>query len=201
MPNRNTFLHIIPRKTAKELGLKRYFTGKPCGRGHITERNKTDGNCLECKRMHFNNWNKSEKGKAYAKSNLAKHRAVSKKYTENNPDKRKTSSKAYFENNKDYYISRKHKYRAQSELATPSWENRRKTLDIINNARTNGKHVDHIVPLNSSFVCGLNWHGNLQLLDGAENSRKGNRYWPNMPNTKDPELLKMVEEFKQNELV
>jgi len=36
-------------------------------------------------------------------------------------------------------------------------------------------HVDHIVPLVSQLVCGL------QILDAKANIEKGNRSWPDMP--------------------
>jgi hypothetical protein len=39
---------IITRKEAKALGLKRYFTGKPCRRGHVSEKSTTARGCIEC---------------------------------------------------------------------------------------------------------------------------------------------------------
>lgn len=36
------------RFEAKALGKTRYFTGKPCKRGHISERVTCDGKCIEC---------------------------------------------------------------------------------------------------------------------------------------------------------
>ena len=42
-------------------------------------------------------------------------------------------------------------------------------------------HVDHQVPLQSEFVCGLHCAANLQVITGAENNRKRNHYWPDMP--------------------
>lgn len=36
--------------------------------------------------------------------------------------------------------------------------------------------VDHIVPLRGENVCGLDWEGNYQLLSGAANSRKNNKF-------------------------
>ncbi len=44
------YLHIIQRSIAKERGMVRYFTGKPCKHGHICERLTVNGACLECSR-------------------------------------------------------------------------------------------------------------------------------------------------------
>jgi hypothetical protein len=41
---------IIGRDEARSLGLKRFFTGKPCKRGHIAERYIGSGRCLQCDR-------------------------------------------------------------------------------------------------------------------------------------------------------
>lgn len=39
-------------------------------------------------------------------------------------------------------------------------------------------HVDHIVPIKHSLVCGLHVAANLQILPGRENARKSNRFVP-----------------------
>jgi hypothetical protein len=39
---------IISRSEAKAAGLKRYFTGKPCKYGHVTERQVSSGRCMRC---------------------------------------------------------------------------------------------------------------------------------------------------------
>lgn len=43
---------VITRSEAKALGLKRYFTGKPCKRGHVTTRKVSDKSCRECNRLN-----------------------------------------------------------------------------------------------------------------------------------------------------
>lgn len=41
-------------------------------------------------------------------------------------------------------------------------------------------NVDHIIPLQSNFVCGLHYSTNLAVITFEENMKKGNRYWPDM---------------------
>lgn len=42
-------LQIISRADAKRIGMKRYFTGRPCPKGHIAERYVSSPGCPECK--------------------------------------------------------------------------------------------------------------------------------------------------------
>lgn len=44
-------MKIISRDDALKLGLKTYFTGKPCKRGHTVERNVTGRTCVACKKL------------------------------------------------------------------------------------------------------------------------------------------------------
>jgi hypothetical protein len=39
---------IVTRAKAKASGLKRYFTGVPCKRGHLSERTLHNNECNEC---------------------------------------------------------------------------------------------------------------------------------------------------------
>ncbi len=42
-------MKMTPRSEAKQKGLSRYFTGKPCPRGHVCERWTDNGNCVDCR--------------------------------------------------------------------------------------------------------------------------------------------------------
>jgi hypothetical protein len=42
---------IVTLAEARAAGLKRYFTGKPCSRGHVVERQVSNQGCLQCLRL------------------------------------------------------------------------------------------------------------------------------------------------------
>lgn len=44
--------HVVTRKEAASLGLARYFMGRPCLLGHISERYVTNSRCIDCRRAN-----------------------------------------------------------------------------------------------------------------------------------------------------
>lgn len=49
-------METIDRSTAIDLGLTRYFTGKPCKHGHTAQRKVENGACVECARLITRRW-------------------------------------------------------------------------------------------------------------------------------------------------
>lgn len=122
-------MQIIKRKEAKEKGLKRYFTGKPCKHGHVVER-LVYGGCIECRRLWTKHQNKSYHREYYHKrralmttAELDEFRKRQRKYNntyyqnnkekmkkrsndyrqkEGNPEKRKQYNRAWREKNKEH---------------------------------------------------------------------------------------------------
>lgn len=47
---------------AKKLGVPRYYTGKPCKRGHLAERLASCGRCIECHSLQKRKWLQTPRG-------------------------------------------------------------------------------------------------------------------------------------------
>lgn len=80
--------------------------------------------------------------------------------------------------------ARANRKRTQMLRAIPPWADMSKVLVFYEECqRVTAEtgvphHVDHIVPIQSKYVCGLHCEMNLQILTGTENIRKGNKHWP-----------------------
>jgi len=101
-------MEIITRKQAKERGLKRYFTGKPCKRGHIVERSTLGGGvCVGCytfhdqKRFSDDPQKIRDKNKKWRDANPGKIARQQRRWKISNPDKRSAIQRRYYLKNKD----------------------------------------------------------------------------------------------------
>jgi len=122
-------MEIITRKEAKKQGLKRYFTGKSCKHGHVSERRVSTGHCLgcfeankeavaACNKAHYeaNREETLARIKAYRKANPEKLAAYGKAYRKANPEKVAADKKAWYEANKERTsASKKAWYEANKE--------------------------------------------------------------------------------------
>lgn len=105
---------VVTRADAKAAGLKRFFTGVPCRKGHISERYASIGNCSAC----LSSWMCSEKGSAYHAKYQGTHRAEAvvrvREWRINEPTKAADLRAKEREPNK---LRMREKYRSNPELA------------------------------------------------------------------------------------
>jgi hypothetical protein len=179
------------RADAKSQGVKFYFTGQPCKRGHIALR-KTKGCCVECVKEDWQIDNEKRKGKP--KSEAAK--AAGKRYYEKN--KEQVIARAYArpieekrrhrsehkKNNPDLYKELCSLRKRRHRQATPLWVGAKEKLAIralyseaMRLTKLTGEQyvVDHIIPLHGETVCGLHTIKNLRVMTQEENLKKSNK--------------------------
>lgn len=107
----------LSRKNAQILGFKRYFTGRPCRRGHIVERYVSSGKCIECQRLNGkqDRLNNPEKIKLRQKRWRAANPEKRKEYSENNKKHIKEQKRQYHKDNKKHIKERKKQYRKDNK--------------------------------------------------------------------------------------
>lgn len=77
-----------------------------------------------------------------------------------------------------YYASNR---RALKRQSIPSWADKKAIKEIYKQSKRlsiNGikHHVDHVIPLKNSLVCGLHVESNLMIITAAENLKKSNKF-------------------------
>lgn len=114
-------MNIILRNEAKGKGLKFFFTGKPCSRGHVSERRAVNGVCVSCEQEERNRNQKAnsarfrerhkdefrEYQRNWYHANKESATQTRKKYVENNYEKvkelRNKNNKMFRETNPEYH--------------------------------------------------------------------------------------------------
>lgn len=171
---------VISKAEARALGLPRYFTGVPCIRGHLTERQVSNGGCMDCSRI----------------LGLETKRAGCRRRYHANKEAAAVKYRAYYLRRRGYMLKRTSEYRrlnpakvnfhsarrtamrrsAEGQYAAEDIARIRKDqrgcCAICGNDLGCLESIDHIIPLSKG---GTNWPRNIQLVCSPCNSRKKNK--------------------------
>lgn len=126
---------IIDRKMAIALGLKKYFTGKPCCRGHMSDRRVAGGACLSCEQYKYSSASDVElhRRRTYYADNIEKMKEYRKKYYADNSTRILDRTRSYQTLNKEKIRDRKRAYRATNADSI----NERRRIQRLSTTRVN----------------------------------------------------------------
>lgn len=188
-----------------EAEFRSHYWCAACNKEYRAAYRLNNAQAIEAQRKAYRAANKDKLAERYAEwysANRGAQLLRMKKYRSDNAEFFRKYKQAWYQANKEKIIQQKledmranpAKYRAREKerlaaklKATPAWAKKFFIEEAYDLAALRTKmfgfewHVDHIVPLKSSKVCGLHVECNLQVIPGAENIRKGNRHWPDMP--------------------
>jgi hypothetical protein len=169
-------MKIIKRFESVGLGLKHYFTGKPCIRGHIAKRRINDRVCMQCDLEYQIRVYKENPEKAIQRR---------LKTYERTKDKHLAQKRIYRQTNKAKVNALAKAYKVRKKNRIPKWVDKDhmwliKEAYELAQLRTKqfgfSWHVDHIVPIQGELVSGLHVIENLQVIPAIENIKKKNKF-------------------------
>lgn len=164
------------RKEALANGCKSYFTGVACVQGHVADRRTRNGECIACRAERLSKW-RTENTDAVKKHNSTQYA----KHTQ----KIKDGIKKWAKNNPAKVMAYTRASQTKRNLRYPKWltaDERWMMQQAYELAALRTKlfgfpwHVDHIIPLQGEIVSGLHTPYNLQVIPGADNVRKSNKF-------------------------
>lgn len=95
-------MELISRDQARNLGLRHFFTGEPCYRGHTDRRFVSTGRCTTCNR---------DDGKRWQQQNQDHKREYDRQYQKANAQKISAYNRQRYESRREWFLERFKEYR------------------------------------------------------------------------------------------
>lgn len=114
-------MEVISRDVAKTQGIRRYFTGIVCGRGHLAERFVSTAHCIDCAQTANKAWRVANPDKqkacadAWIVANPTAHRAMKNAWNAANTEGQKARSKKWYRANKARADEQAHQWRMRNK--------------------------------------------------------------------------------------
>lgn len=182
----------ISRKQAREVGRPRYFTARPCLRGHLAERLVSTATCVVCAKLLSSEWAaasptaRREQGRVSTATWRAKNpeaaRHKVRKWRAANLERERARVREFLARDSSRRAESRAAWRAMKKRQMPAWADRVSIATFYRLARQLTEktgiahHVDHVIPLCGREVSGLHVQTNLRVVTAHENRCKSNRY-------------------------
>jgi hypothetical protein len=111
-------MDIISREEARAHGLKLFYTGKPCARGHDSERYVGEGKCVACHRENRQKYQERNRDaikarrKEYRERNAERIKEQKRRDYEKHWNKRRAAHRAWYDANRDKALEYLRKWQA-----------------------------------------------------------------------------------------
>jgi hypothetical protein len=170
------FTSLISKAEAVDKNLNRFFTGKPCKRGHISSRYVKGGHCIEC----HNKKEVSSKHSQYTAAWRNRNREKIKQYAGEYRQRLEVKASKAKRQQERHVNKLKSEYKWDAELHDFVMEEAY-SLSQLRTVVTGVKHnVDHIIPLRGKLVCGLHVWNNIRVITYLENILKSNKIYEDL---------------------
>lgn len=161
---------LISRKEAKARELKFYFTGKPCGSGHLSPRYVGNNICYQCATSN-------------AEQRTERRRATQRRWYAANPDKAKAKRKRHYEKHRETLCRQRRERYAKNREREFCWtrayvaKNREKVAakQRISHAAYYRKHQERIKAKSAR------WYSENRERALQTQSASSKRWWRNNP--------------------
>ena len=151
---------------------------KPLDR-FTSDRSKPDGKHLNCKDC------RAVAKRAYYQANKERQKRWHAEWLVNNREAKRRHARNYVRRNLGRVLANTRAYQLSKRKATASWANKDAISEIYEAAAAWNEmwpddlvHVDHIIPIQGKYVCGLHVETNLRIVRATDNLAKNNRYDP-----------------------